>query len=101
MLLPAAIIGIGLLLLKPLVFRLALVGQAESEKLAWETGVRLGQLSEFSLLIVFVAASHGLISEGASLVVQIATLISFVVSAWFIVMRYPTPIALDEKLRRD
>lgn len=100
-LLPATIIGVGLLLLKPLVFRLALVGQSESDKLAWETGVRLGQLSEFSLLVVFVATSHGLMSEAASLLVQIATLISFVVSAWFIVMRYPTPIALDEKLRRD
>ena len=100
-LLPAALIGGGLLLLKPLVFRLALVGQSESDKLAWETGVRLGQMSEFSLLIVFVAASHGLISENASLMVQIATLISFIASAWYIVMRYPTPIALDEKLRRD
>ena len=100
-LLPAALIGVGLLLLKPVVFRLALVGQSESDNLAWETGVRLGQMSEFSLLIVFVAAGHGLISEGASLLVQIATLISFVVSAWYIVMRYPTPIAVDERLRRD
>lgn len=100
-LLPAALIGVGLLLLKPVVFRLALVGQSESNNLAWETGVRLGQMSEFSLLIVFVAASHGLVSEDASLLVQIATLISFVVSAWYIVMRYPTPIAVNEKLRRD
>ncbi len=100
-LLPAVIIGGGLLLLKPLVFRFALVGQSESDKLAWETGVRLGQMSEFSLLVVFVAATHGLISESASLMVQIATMISFIVSAWYIVMRYPTPIALDEKLRRD
>ena len=100
-LLPAVLMGVGLLLLKPLVFRLALVGQAESDKLAWETGVRLGQMSEFSLLVVFVATTHGLISQDASLMVQIATLISFVVSAWYIVMRYPTPIALDEKLRRD
>ena len=58
-------------------------------------------MSEFSLLVVFVATTHGLISQDASLMVQIATLISFVVSAWYIVMRYPTPIALDEKLRRD
>lgn len=100
-LLPATLIGVGLLLLKPVVFRLALVGQSESNNLAWETGVRLGQMSEFSLLIVFVAASHGLVSEDASLLVQIATLISFVVSAWYIVMRYPTPIAVNEKLRRD
>ncbi len=99
-LVPATLIGVGLLLLKPLVFRFALVRQSESDSLAWETGVRLGQMSEFSLLIVFVASSHGLISDDASLLVQIATLISFVFSVWYIVMRYPTPIAVNEQLRR-
>jgi Kef-type K+ transport system membrane component KefB len=99
--LPAFVIGIGLLILKPAVFRVALVNQSESNRLAWETGVRLGQLSEFSLLIVFVALTHGVISKDAANLVQIATLLSFIVSAWFIVLRYPTPIALNEELRRD
>lgn len=98
---PAVIIGVGLLLLKPVVFRVALVNQSESNRLAWETGVRLGQLSEFSLLIVFVALTNGVISKDAAYLVQIATLLSFIVSAWFIVLRYPTPIAANEKLRRD
>lgn len=98
---PAVIIGVGLLLLKPAVFRVALVNQSESNRLAWETGVRLGQLSEFSLLIVFVALTNGVISKDAAYLVQIATLLSFIVSAWFIVLRYPTPIAANEKLRRD
>jgi Kef-type K+ transport system membrane component KefB len=98
---PAFIIGVGLLLLKPVVFRMALVNQSESNRLAWETGVRLGQLSEFSLLIVLVALTNGVISKDAAYLVQIATLLSFIVSAWFIVLRYPTPIAANEKLRRD
>lgn len=100
-LVPAVIIGVGLLLLKPAVFRVALVNQSESNRLAWETGVRLGQLSEFSLLIVFVALTNGVISKDAAYLVQIATLLSFIVSAWFIVLRYPTPISANEKLRRD
>lgn len=100
-LVPAAMIGVGLLLLKPVVFRLALVNQSESNKLAWETGVRLGQMSEFSLLIVFVAIHHSLISAAAASLIQIATMLSFVISVWYIVLKYPTPIALDEKLRRD
>jgi len=100
-LLPAVILGIGLLLFKPVVFRYALVGQAESNKLAWETGIRLGQLSEFSLLIVFVAVSHQLISDQAATLIQIATIISFIFSAWYIVLKFPTPIALNDKLRRD
>ncbi|MGI9311575.1 MAG: cation:proton antiporter [bacterium] len=99
--LPAALIAISLLLLKPLAFRFLLVKQAESDKLAWETGVRLGQLSEFSLLIVFVARQSGVISEPAFHAVQLATILSFIVSAYWIVARYPTPIALSDALRRD
>ena len=98
---PALVLGGVLLMLKPIVFRFALVNQAESNRLAWETGVRLGQMSEFSLLIVFVALSNGLISHQASYVVQMATLLTFMVSAWFIVLRYPTPIAMNDRLRRD
>ncbi len=99
--LPAALVGFTLLLLKPVVFRFLLVRQAESNRLAWETGVRLGQLSEFSLLIVFVARQNGVISDPAFYVVQLATLLSFVVSAYWIVLRYPTPMGLSERLRRD
>ncbi len=98
---PATLIGFSLLLIKPVVFRFLLVKQAESEKLAWEIGVRLGQLSEFSLLIVFVARQNGVISDPAFYTVQLATLLSFIVSAYWIVLRYPTPIALSEHLRRD
>ncbi len=98
---PATLIGLSLLLIKPLVFRFLLVKQAESNALAWETGVRLGQLSEFSLLIVFVARQNGIISDPAFYVVQLATILSFIVSAYWIVIRYPTPIALSDHLRRD
>ena len=98
---PATLIGLGLLLIKPVVFRFLLVRQAESDKLAWETGVRLGQLSEFSLLIVFVARQNGVISEPAFYTVQLATILSFILSVYWIVLRYPTPIALSERLRRD
>ncbi len=99
--LPAILIAAALLLIKPVVFRYLLVSQAETNKLAWETGVRLGQLSEFSLLVVFVALRSHIISEETFYVVQIATIISFIVSTYWIVAKYPTPIAVDDKLRRD
>ena len=98
---PAVLIGLGLLLIKPVVFRFFLVKQAETNKLAWETGVRLGQLSEFSLLIVFVARQNGIISDPAFYAVQLATILSFIISVYWIVLRYPTPIALSDRLRRD
>lgn len=98
---PAMLIAGILLVIKPIVFRFLLMKQAESNKLAWETGVRLGQLSEFSLLIVFAARQSNLIALDTFYIVQLATIISFIVSAYWIVMKYPTPIALNESLRRD
>ncbi len=98
---PALLIAGSLLLLKPLVFRTLLINQSETDKLAWEIGIRLGQMSEFSLLIVFVALQGGLISNDTFNIVQMATILSFIVSAYWIVIRYPTPIALDDRLRRD
>ncbi len=98
---PATIIAVLLLIIKPVVFRFLLVKQSESNKIAWETGVRLGQLSEFSLLIVFVAQQNGLITLQTLYLVQLATIITFVISAYWIVAKYPTPIATSDRLRRD
>jgi Kef-type K+ transport system membrane component KefB len=100
-LIPAAVLGGVMLLLKPLVFRYALSGLAESGPLAWETGWRLGQLSEFSLLITFLAMQSALIGKEVVLVIQLATLITFIGSSTIVVMRFPTPVAASERLRRD
>ena len=98
--LPAILIAATLLIIKPIVFRFLLVSQAESNKLAWETGVRLGQLSEFSLLIVFVARENQIITPETFYIVQLATIITFIISVYWIVAKYPTPISVNDKLRR-
>jgi len=98
---PAVLLGIIMLLLKPIVFRFALRRVSETSKLGWETGFRLGQMSEFSLLIVFVAAQSALINLETLYFVQLATLVTFVGSSYSIVLRYPTPVAVSDKLRRD
>ena len=99
--LPALLLAIAAVTLKPVVFKLLLRREKEKAKMAAEIGVRLGQISEFSLLVAVVAVGSGIISDKASMTIQTATLITFVVSSYWIVMRYPTPIAVDDKLRRD
>jgi predicted Kef-type K+ transport protein len=64
-------------------------------------GFRLGQISEFSLLIAVVALNTGVISDKASYLIQAATIFTFIVSSYFIVLNYPTPIAVSDRLRRD
>jgi len=61
----------------------------------------LGQLSEFSLLIAVLALDLKIIGEQASYLIQVATLLTFIVSSYIIVLKYPTPIALNDKLRLD
>ena len=89
------------ILIKPVAFKFMLIKVSESEKLGWETGWRLGQMSEFSLLIAFMALKAGLIASQTAYLIQVATLITFVGSSYLIVLRYPTPIAVSDRLRRD
>jgi len=100
-LLPAMVLAIAMLVLKPWVFRWLLVRVGEKPSLSLEMGVRLGQISEFSLLIALVALKAAVISETASYLIQAATILTFVVSSYYIVMTYPTPIAVSDELRRD
>ena len=100
-LLPALALAAFSLLVKPIVFRKLLEREREKARMAGETGARLAQISEFSLLIVVVAQNFSLVSERAALLVQSATILSFIGSSYWIVRRYPTPIATDARLRRD
>ncbi|MBB72192.1 MAG: sodium:proton antiporter [Legionellales bacterium] len=100
-LVPALILGVLMLVFKPVVFQVLLHRAKEDKKVAWEVGFRLGQISEFSLLVAYLAASTDLIGESASYLIQATTIITFVVSSYFVVLKYPTPLALTEKMRRD
>ena len=99
--LPAACIGGLMLVLKPMVFQWLLRREGEPNRLGKEIGVRLGQLSEFSLLIAVAATGGGILGVKAAYTVHAATLLTFIVSSYLITLRYPTPIAVSDALRRD
>ncbi len=99
--LPAIVLAGIALLVKPWIFRQLLEREHEKARMAAETGARLGHISEFSLLIVIVATELSVISPRAALLVQSATILSFIGSSFWIVRKYPTPIAVDKQLRRD
>ncbi len=100
-LLPATLLAALVLGLKPVVYRFLLKRVSEKRVLAWDLGFRLGQASEFSLLIAYVAVGSAMISEHASMLIQATTIITFLVSSYIVVLNYPTPIAVSDKLRRD
>ncbi|MBL1276654.1 MAG: cation:proton antiporter [Ectothiorhodospiraceae bacterium] len=98
---PAIVLACIALLIKPLVFRILLRKSGESSGRSSEIGVRLGQISEFSLLIAVLALELNIIGSEASSLIQLAALLTFIVSSYVIVKRYPTPIAINDELRRD
>ena len=100
-LLPVLLLTAAMLGGKPVVFRLLLQRLREYNVLAWQVGVRLGQISEFSLLLAYLAEEGGLLSPPASTLIQATAIATFLVSSYIVVLRYPTPIAVDERLRRN
>ena len=98
---PAVLLATVILAAKPLIFRSLLRRQSESPGLAWDLGFRLGQSSEFALLIAYVAAASGLIGELASHYIQAAAIITFLISSYIVVLNFPSPMAVSDKLRRD
>ena len=99
--LPAGILAVIILAIKPVTFRYLLGGFSERPALAWDVGFRLGQISEFSLLIGFVALQSQLLTEQASSLIQATAIITFAISSYIVVFNYPNPIAIKDELRRD
>lgn len=98
---PALILTAAIFIIKPWIFHWLLKWIGESNKVSWEVGVRLAQGSEFSLLLASLAASSQLIGNNAFSLIQATTMLSFIISSYWVVMRYPTPLAFKENLRRD
>jgi len=99
--LPALGLSLIAILIKPVLYQLLLRFSHESSGRSTEVAIRLGQMSEFSLLIAVLATEMNIIRESVGFLIQFATLLSFIVSSTYVVMKYPTPIALNDKLRRD
>ena len=86
---PAFILTSLFMVLKPIIFRFLLQQVNENKKVAWEVGIRLGQLSEFSLLVIFAADRNELVGHSVVYLVQAVTMLMFIASSYLVVARYP------------
>ena len=98
---PAVLLGAALLAVKPVTFRLLLEWRGEDPGTAREIGLRLGQASEFSILVTGVALGSALVGAEAAHAILAATVATLVVSTYLVIFRYPSPIAVSARLRRD
>jgi len=97
----ALALSVVMLIMKPFVFRYLLGSLSESPKLAWDIGLRLGQNSEFSLLIAYLAAGLGMLGKEGSHLIQATAIVTFLVSSYVVIFNCPNPIAVSDRLRRD
>jgi Kef-type K+ transport system membrane component KefB len=98
---PALALAAGTLLFKPVIYAVLLRSWEETAGRATEIGLRLGQLSEFSLLVAMLALQMQVIGQQAAEMIIFATVITLVISPYFVIFRYPSPMAVSERLRRD
>lgn len=94
-LIPSLILTTLFIVLKPVAFYLLLRHANETKIIAREISIRLGQLSEFSLLVVFLAYQNELVSYSVIYLVQTVTMLMFIISSYSVGARYPIKIAMD------
>lgn len=98
---PAVVITILIILFKPYIFTRAFNIVKEKENISKELAWRMGQASEFSLLIAYIAYENQAILEKTSYLIQMTVMLTFIISTYIIVSSYHTPISVDKKFRRD
>lgn len=98
---PATLLALCAIVIKPWVFKKLFIKAGEKPEVSEEVGFRLGQISEFSMLIAVLAVQSSFIGDEMSYLIQLATLLTFIISSYVIVLRFPTPIAVSDRLRRD
>ncbi len=99
--LPAIIVAVSLCVIKPYAFKFGLLKTKEPEKTANSVGLRLGQCSEFALLLSYAALASGKIVQNTAYFIQLTTIITFVVSTYVVVFKLHTPISATKKMRQN
>lgn len=89
--LPSICIAGSLLIAKPWVFRLLLNAGGEKSDVSKEVGLRLGQASEFALLVSVLAIESQFLSDRGLYIIQFTTVLTFIVSSFTISRKLPTP----------
>ncbi|MBN3039976.1 MAG: cation:proton antiporter [Candidatus Omnitrophica bacterium] len=100
-LIPALLLAGIFIMFKPWLFKRMFIWIGEEKSFAEQIGFRLGQLSEFSLLIAVLAYSLGHISIEASQLIQLVTILTFIVSSYIVVYKFPTPIGTTKSMIKD
>lgn len=79
---PAIALSLIVLILKPLIVMVALGLLGYTRRTSFKTGINLSQISEFSIILIVLAASTGVVSSTISAIITLVALITITVSAY-------------------
>jgi Kef-type K+ transport system membrane component KefB/Trk K+ transport system NAD-binding subunit len=97
--LPAVIFSVLVIIFKPLLVMIGLGSLGYTKRTSFKAGLPIAQISEFSLILVVLAASYNLVSEETSAIVTLIALIT--IGATSYLMHYDDWLyaKLENKLR--
>lgn len=88
--LPAVILSVLVLILKPLVVMISLGLLGYTRRTSFKTGINLSQISEFSIILIVLAASTGMVGESVAAIITLVALLTITVSTYL--MQYDNVI---------
>ncbi|HMA69829.1 MAG TPA: cation:proton antiporter [Candidatus Mcinerneyibacterium sp.] len=94
-LIPGFIIVFILMVSKPIIYYYGFNLIKESKAISKEIGIRLGQCSEFALIVGYSAFRDNLISPDIYYLLQLVTISTFIISTFIVVKKYKTPISFQ------
>lgn len=90
MLLPVVILSLAVIVLKPVVVMLSLGLLGYTRRTSFKTAINLSQISEFSIILIVLAATSGIVSPQLTSIITFVALITITVSTYL--MQYDNMI---------
>lgn len=98
---PGIVLALIIVVAKPLVYRKAFKLAKEERKIYSDLSIRLGQASEFSMLVAYTALANNVIAERAGFLIQLTAILTIVISTYVVTLKLPTPISCNNITRQD
>ncbi len=91
---PVVLLAATIMVSKPLLYWVMFGWSKEDAPISWEAGVRLGQSSEFSILVSQIAVKFNVLSKVGAALIEATTMLTFMVSSYWVSRKFETPSSL-------
>ncbi len=95
----AIIFAILFVIIKPFIIYIFTYLFGENRNFSTEAGIRLGQASEFALIIATIAFIKGYITGNIASLIQVIVIFTMILSSYLTVFLYPSPLGTKERLK--